>query len=526
MESLLQSRRIHQAVAQELAGCEKQCTCGGEHGTSNQHVALQLPSMPPPYSDVSSDETSCDSVIHVGWAGPDDKLNPVNWSVARKVFMTVLVSLIGVCVTAASTIDAAGVSQYIEEFNTSEVVGSLTTALFLIGFAFGSLVSAPFSETFGRNVVYISTMVLFLLFIMAAALAPNLPSHLVFRFIAGFFGSTPLSCAGGTVADLWDPVQKTYAFIIYAIPALGGAILGQMIGSFIPSTLGWRWLEWIILILGGAVLVAVALLQPETYGGLLLQWKASALRKQTGDSRYKAPMELRSETLQRRIVIAIYRPFAWPYSEPIIILISLYLTVIFIILFTFLEGYRFIFGETYGLSQGLTSMAWCGIFVGMVLVCLVVPVIYSWTRKEYAETARIRPETRLWYAMLGGGPAVPIGLFWMGWTAHPSISVWSPLAASVVFGYGVTTIFISANMYIIDTYNVYSASALGFTVFARYLVSGGVLVAGSTIYKRYGTHYTLTVLGAISAVMAVIPYLLYYYGPRLRKRSKHAVLKD
>ncbi|KAE8380073.1 MFS general substrate transporter [Aspergillus bertholletiae] len=521
MESFLQYRRIRRAVVQELADSEKQCTPNGQSG---QHAVPLQPAQPSPKA--SCDEAESDSIIHVGWSGSDDKLNPANWSVARKVCITALVSLIGISVTATSAIDAAGLSQYIEEFNTREVVGSLTTALFMIGFAFGSLVSGPFSETFGRNIVYIATMALFLLFIMAAALAPNLPSHLVFRFIAGLFGSTPLSCAGGTIADLWDPVQKSYAFLIYAIPAFGGPVIGQMIGSFIPSTLGWRWLEWIMLIMGGAILVAVALLQPETYGDLLLQWKASELRKQTGNPRYRAPLELRPETLQRRIAIAVYRPFAWSYSEPIIILMSLYLTVVYIILFTFLEGYTFIFGQTYGLSQGLTSIAWCGMFVGMILVCCIVPLIYSWTRKEFEQTSRIRPETRLWYAMLGGAPAVAVGLFWMGWTAYPSISIWCPLVASAVFGYGITTIFISAYMYIIDSYHVYSASALGFMVFVRYLVSGGVMIAGSTIYKRYGVHYTLTVLGAVSAVMAVIPYLLYYYGPTIRRISKHAVVKD
>ncbi|KAK9364944.1 MFS general substrate transporter [Lipomyces kononenkoae] len=552
MESFLQYRRIRQAAARELAvgEVEEKCNCDGEHVSSCKLGKLTVPQVRPALRspEDSSDGRTTVSNFNVNWSGPDDDLNPANFSVARKAFMTALVSLIGVSVTAASAIDACGIVEYTEEFKTSEVVGSLRTGsslelfnwailtlpgLFLIGFAFGSLLSGPFSETFGRNAVYIVTMLLFLLFIMAAALAPNLPSHLVFRFIAGFFGSTPLTCSGGTVADLWDPVQKAYAFLIYAIPAFGGPVIGQLIGSFIPSTLGWRWLEWIMLIMGGAVLVAVVLLQPETYGGLLLQWKASAFRKHTGDQRYKAPMEMRTESLQRRLAIAVYRPFAWSYSEPIIILMSLYLTVIYIILFTFLEGYKYIFGQTYGLSQGLTSITWSGMLVGMILVCLIVPVVYSWTRDEYERTSRIRPETRLWYAMLGGAPAVPISLFWMGWTAYvnflifvPSISIFSPIVASALFGYGITTIFISAYLYIIDSYGVYSASALGFMAFSRYLVSGGVTVAGGPIYERYGFHYTLTVLGAISTLMAVIPYLLYFYGLTIRKMSQHALIKD
>lgn len=78
-------------------------------------------------------------------------------------------------------------------------------------------------------------------------------------------------------------------------------------------------------------------------------------------------------------------------------------------------------------------------------------------------------------------------------------------------------------MYIIDSYGGYSASALGFLVFTRYVVAGGMTVAGGPIYRSIGVHYTLTILGAISTVMATIPYLLFVYGPTLRKYSKYAV---
>lgn len=195
-------------------------------------------------------------------------------------------------------------------------------------------------------------MLLYLIFIMAAALAPNFHGHLIFRFIAGFFGSTSLSCAGGTVADLWNPAQKAYAFPAYAIPAFAGPVIGQIMGSYIPVTLGWRWLEWVMLIMEGTILAAVVLLQPETYGNHLLRWRASALRKETGDKRYKAPMEIHLESLGQRLLVAVYRPFLWSCTEPIIILLSLYMTIIYIVLFTFLEGYTFVFGETYGLTQG------------------------------------------------------------------------------------------------------------------------------------------------------------------------------
>lgn len=81
-------------------------------------------------------------------------------------------------------------------------------------------------------------------------------------------------------------------------------------------------------------------------------------------------------------------------------------------------------------------------------------------------------------------------------------------------------------MYIIDSYSIYSASALGFLVFSRYAVAGGITVAGGPIYRSIGVHYTLTIMGSISAVMMFVPYLLYLFGPRIRKFSKFAVNVD
>ncbi|KAE8410639.1 major facilitator superfamily domain-containing protein [Aspergillus pseudocaelatus] len=479
---------------------------------------------PDALNDSSSDPSLTEktsAIIPVQWDASDCYLNPRQYSVRRKAAITAIVAIIAIAVTASSAIDAAGAAEYQAYFGVSDVVASLPT-----GFGLGSLISGPFSETFGRSIVYIVTLIIFLLLIMASALAPNLASHLVFRFTAGVFAATPLTCAGGTVSDLWDPLQKTYGFPIYAIPAFTGPMIGQVIGSYIPSTLGWRWLEWIMLITGGIVLVTVALLQKETYQDVLLQWKAIALRKRTGNQYYKGPMELRSLSLRQRLVLAIYRPFIWGLTEPIVILMSLYLTAVYIILFLFLEGYQFIFKDIYHFSEGQTNVVWMAMVVGTVSTAIQVPVVWIWTKREYKQAGRVRPESRLWFAMLGGAISIPVSLFWLAWTSSPSITVWSPICATALFGFGITTVFISTHMYVIDSYEKYSASALAMLVLSRYLAAGGMTIAGNPIYSKFGVPYTLSTLGAISAVMAIIPYLFYIHGQRIRNASKHAVVRD
>ena len=304
---------------------------------------------------------------------------------------------------------------------------------------------------------------------------------------------------------------------------------GPIVGGFIGESplVSWRFVEWITLIIAGCVLVSIILIQPETYGPILLKWKAAHLRAVTGDDRYVAAVEVRTETFLHRVRRALYRPFLLLIREPIVMLFGLYLTVIYIILFTFLNGYTFIFTETYGLSQGLTGLAFLGIAIGILLSTLLVPHVktaYTQQLRKAEEQghSRLPPEVRLRFAMYGA-PAVPISLFWMGWTARPDIPVWSPLAASILFGFGILCIFISCYQYLIDSYELYAASALASVTVIRYVASGGLVVAADPIYQNLSVHWTLTLMGGLSALLVPVPYLFRKYGQKVRGYSKYAV---
>ncbi|KAF4630804.1 hypothetical protein G7Y89_g7333 [Cudoniella acicularis] len=399
---------------------------------------------------------------------------------------TIMIAAIGFIVDFASSVDSAALPQAAADFGVSPVTESLATGIFLIGFGFGALFAGSISETVSGNPVYIATMAIYMIWIMGSALAPNIGTQLVFRFLAGFFGSTSLTCAGGSISDLWDPMERVFAFPVFANAAFMGPIFEPVVGGFVGQSnlVSWRWTEWITLIISGAILVLIVIFQPETFAPILLKWKAEHFREITGDDRYVAEVEIRADPFWKRLLHALYPPFILTAQEPIVILFALYLTVVYIILFTFLDGYTYIFSDTYGFSEGITGLAFIGIAVGLCCTSLLVPVIYMWAkrdlkiaRKKYGEGARLPPEQRLWFAMFGA-PAVPASLFWMGWTNYSSISYWSNLISSVLFGYGILCIFISTYQYIIDSYEMYAASALASLTLIRYIAAGGMTVVG------------------------------------------------
>lgn len=161
-------------------------------------------------------------VFVVGFEGDDDLANPKNWSKTRRVKTTCLVAAIGITVGIASAIDAEALRPAASEFGVAPVAESLATGIFLIGFGFGALFAGPVSEMGGRLAVYIVTLSLFGIWIMASALSPNFGAQCAFRFLAGFFGSTPLTCAGGSIADMWDGMERTLTFPVFANAAFTG----------------------------------------------------------------------------------------------------------------------------------------------------------------------------------------------------------------------------------------------------------------------------------------------------------------
>ncbi|KAF2135101.1 uncharacterized protein K452DRAFT_204833, partial [Aplosporella prunicola CBS 121167] len=214
-----------------------------------------------------------DESLIVDWESSTDPLNPRNWSTAKRLGAILQVTAIAVVVCSAGAIDAAVMPQAAEDLGVSEVVETLATGVFLVGFGTGGLIAAPFSELFGRNAVYLASLPVFSLWTMGAALAPNIGAQLVFRFLAAFSATAPLTCVGGTISDLYDSLDKTWVFPLFAIPGFGAPALGLVIGSYIGPNTSWRWTEWSMLIATGIVMALVFMCMPETFGPLLLQWK-------------------------------------------------------------------------------------------------------------------------------------------------------------------------------------------------------------------------------------------------------------
>jgi len=372
-----------------------------------------------------------------------------------------------------------------------------------------------------------------MVFIAASGAAPNIEAQLIFRFLAGFFGNTPLTCAGGSLADLWSPEERVIVVPLYAVGIFDGSTLAPLVGGWIAfgadqGALSWRWVEWTTLLISAIILLLILLFLPETYAPVLLQWKAHKIRAQTGEKRYRAPIEMTQVPLAKRLQRAMYRPFEFLFKEPIIIAVALYLILVYVVLFTFLNGFPAIFGKTYGWNPGMVGTAFMSILIGQHLPLAIMPLTSRWAesyrvkRKAQGHSVIDPPENRLWMAMVGA-IALPISLFWLGWTAKPNISPWSSLGAGVLFGFACVAIYIGFYMYVVDAYATYAASGLASTTVLRYVIAGAMVAPSIPMYAQLGNNWTLTLFGMLAVLMGTVPFVFFHFGSRLRHKSPFAV---
>lgn len=229
--------------------------------------------------------------------------------------------------TIGSSIPAGASAQIQEYFKvTNEYLMVLPVSIFLIGYILGPMIFAPLSEHYGRKIVMIGTFLVFTAFVLGCALAPTFGSLVVMRLIVGIGASTPISVIGGIYADIYNTSRgRGTAVAAFMAATTWGPVCGPTISGYM-ATVGWRWVFWVELIFAG-VTWPFLLFMPETFGPVLLRRKAAKLRKETGDQKIVAPVELEKQDLWELCSVVLTRPIRMFLFEMIVLCSCLYLSL-------------------------------------------------------------------------------------------------------------------------------------------------------------------------------------------------------
>ncbi|KAE8152266.1 major facilitator superfamily domain-containing protein [Aspergillus avenaceus] len=440
-----------------------------------------------------------------------------DFSPARKYHIVLTGTLFTFNSALGSSLPAGAKSEISSAFSiTSDTLLVLLNSLYLVGFSIGPLIFGPLSEYCGRRPVLLGTYIGYTAFTLGRALSPNYAALLVFRLLCGLNAAAPNAVLGGLYSDIYkNPRQRGIAMGFFMFMTALGPEVGPIISGFVSVT-SWRWTFWAALIIAGAGLPTILML-PETYAPVLAR-KRIAKEK---DTRIQAAEETWGEIAQE-FGMVFTRPFVMVVQEPILLFSSLYLALVYAILYLFFQAYPIIFQGLYNMSPGVSGLAFIPIMIGAgvaFLIFLWYTNFHDKATKANRPWAKVEEYRRLPLAC-GGAPTIVIALFWLGWASYKSVHPIVPMIAGLWFGIGYLLIFIAMLNYLTDAYKENSASAQAAASTVRSVTAVCLPLATDPMYSSLGIHWASSLLGFIALGMAVIPFVFIRYGEWIREKSR------
>lgn len=352
----------------------------------------------------------------VEFDGQDDPLHSQNWPLRKKLVTAAVLGYTTMTSAFTSSIFSSATTIVAAAYGVSSEVGLLGTTFYVLGFATGPTLWAPLSELKGRRLPLLIAMFGFSVFSIGCATGKDIQTILICRFFSGFFGACPLSVVAAVFSDMFDNRTRGIAITLFSMAVFTGPLLAPFIGGFIvTSHLGWRWTEYLATIMGFAAFALDCVFLEETYPPVILVQKASDLRRRTKNWGIHAKQEEIEIDFRELVSKNFSRPLRILFTEPIVLLLSIYMSFIYGLLYLFLTAYPLVFMGVHGFSAGQSGLTFFGMIVGQILAGGVVLAQQPWYNRKLAANNGVPvPEWRL-PSVIAGGISFAIGLFWFGW---------------------------------------------------------------------------------------------------------------
>lgn len=334
-------------------------------------------------------------------------------------------------------------------------------------------------------------------------------------------GAGCLTLGAGLIADLFPIEQRGMATALWSCGPLIGPVAGPIAGGFIGETIGWRWIFWIVMIAAGVVSSGIEILNRETYAAVLIRWKTERLSKELGRNDLRSAYEpsLEQVSIVSTMKVGLKRPILLLAKSPIVLLLSIYMAVVYGLLYLFFTTIPSVFRNQYGFSTGLSGLAYLGIGLGFISGLILYGltndrVVLKLTQRN---GGKYEPEMRL-PAMIFFACFLPVSFFWYGWVVDKDVHWIAAIIGMMPFGVGMMGVYLPIQTYVIDCYQGYAASANASLTTIRSLVGGVLPLAGPKLFTSLGLGWGNSLLGFIALAFVPVPIVFSRFGQRIREK--------
>lgn len=449
---------------------------------------------------------------------PGDKRNPANYTRRRKWAITLTACAFTLLSSSAAATYNMGFDSMTRDLNCTEFQATIGLSVYCLGFGIVPLVTASFSEEFGRHPLYIVSCFGFMMMHIMAALSNNIQTVIIARFLGGAFGSTGSTMVGGSIADIFAPHERGVPMSIFSVTAIGGTGIGPVAAGWIAANphLQWRWIQWLHAIATGVLFVIIFVAMKETRATVILTRLAKKLRKDTNDHRYRARAEDESASLKTLIYISCTRPLYLLLSEPVCMSCSLWVGFAWGVLYCMIESIAPVFRTLHGFTIGEIGTVFASVIVGTFLGFLSN---LHQERLYQRNVGKRGPEARLYWPCIAA-VIFPVGMFIYAWTTFSKVHWIALVIGLVLIFWAIYIIYLAVFTYLADCYGPFASSSLAGQSLCRNLMGMAFPLFTQQMFNKLTYKWANTLFGCIAVVMIPIPIILFTYGPKIRARSK------
>ncbi|KAI1319643.1 major facilitator superfamily domain-containing protein [Xylariaceae sp. FL0255] len=250
---------------------------------------------------------------------------------------------------------------------------------------------------------------------------------------------------------------------------------------------------------------------------------------------------------------SLVRPFHLLLTEPIVFFFSLWVSFAWAVLYLTFGSIPFVYAQVYGFNAQQAGLVFLAMIIGSILATLIgiyqenllkhpqwagkvaglgtdsgdeielkSDRIWAFLRRRFPVEA---PENRLYFTCLSA-ILLPAGLFLFGFSSQPSIHWIVPAIGITLATMGIYYVYLATFNYLADVYTLYASSALATQSFCRNILGGTFPLATIPLFTNLGDKGAGGLLGGIAIVLTIVPFILVFYGGKIRSRSAFAMALD
>ncbi|KAJ2558988.1 hypothetical protein EV175_000545 [Coemansia sp. RSA 1933] len=406
-----------------------------------------------------------------------------------------------------------------DDLHTTQSAITWTITGYLLGLAIFPLMWSNLAEKFGRKPIYIISMLVYTCGDIGCALSKNLAALTVSRIIQAVGSSSVQSAGAGTISDIYPREQRGTALGIYYLGPLLGPCLGPLIGGYIGQDVGWRWVFWVLTILGGITTFLVTSVLPETHRRFVSE------KHKIQPINIPPKLSIRENNPLQDLATIRY---------PAVFLALFHFAMLFATYYVNSTGQPLAYENVYGLSQGTSGLCFLvmgvGCLAGSICGGRLTDILLAKRKRILVEKAMldheagaasvdvvVPAETRLEAVWIGTSLFL-VGIVISGWIIDKHLSLAVLLVIQFIIGAGMSFTFQCLGGYLIDVFPTKSARITGIHGFWRNILGAVMVQVLPTMLDNIGWGWSYSVFFFLTLLSSAGIMVVVFKGTALRKR--------